>query len=108
MDEIDIMEVATINNTRVRMNMIRCKFNFNYMVKLAHLSQFLSIIDGSADTHFLGNSWLKLFTINKNTPLADVIGFDSQAARKHNLPIGPHATKTIDSKGREIILIAKC
>ena len=77
------------------------------MVQLAHLSQYLSIIDGGADTHVLGNSWLKLFKVNKNTPLADVIGFDSQAARKHNLPIGPHATKISDSKGREITLITK-
>ena len=107
LDEIDIMEVATVNNTRVRMYMVKCKVNFNYMIQLAHLSQFLSIIDGGADTHVLGASWIKLFTINKSTPLADVIGFDSQAARKHNLPIGPHATKTTDSRGREIILVAK-
>ena len=55
----------------------------------------------------LGASWLRLFTVNKNTPLADVIVFDSQAARKHNLPIGLYATKTVDSRGREIILVTK-
>ena len=49
---------------------------------------------------------MKLFTVNKSTPLADVIDFDSQAARKYNLPVGPHATKVIDSKGKEIILVA--
>ena len=38
--------------------------------------------------------------------MVDVVGFDSQAARKHNLPIGPHATKTTDINGREIILVA--
>ena len=39
--------------------------------------------------------------------MADVVGFDSQAVRKHNLPIGPHATKITDTNGREIILLAK-
>ena len=39
--------------------------------------------------------------------MVDVVGFDSQAARKHNLPIGPHATEITDSNGREIILVAK-
>ena len=76
------------------------------MVQLAHLMLYLSIIDGGADTHVLGGSWIKLFTVNKNTPMADVVGFDSQAARKHNLPIGTHTTKTTDTNGREIILVA--
>ena len=40
--------------------------------------------------------------------MADVVGFDSQAARKHYLPIGPHATKITDSNGREIICIVSC
>ena len=39
--------------------------------------------------------------------MADVVGFDSQSERKHNLPIGPYATRITDSNGREIILIAK-
>ena len=105
MNELDIMEVATVNNTIVRIHMVRCKVNFNYMVQLAHLKLFLNIIDGGADTHVLGVSWLKLFTANKNTPLVDVIGFDNQTGRKNNLPISPHATKTTDMNGREIILV---
>ena len=68
MDEIDIMRVSTVNNTIVRMNLLKCRVIFNYMVQLAHLSLFWSIIDGGADTHVLGSSWLKLFTVDKNTP----------------------------------------
>lgn len=34
---LDIMEVATINNTVISINLIQCKVNFNYMVQLAHL-----------------------------------------------------------------------
>ena len=60
---LDIMEVATINNNVVSINLIQCKVNFNYMVQLAHLMLFLSIIDGGADTHVLGASWIKLFTV---------------------------------------------
>ena len=90
---LDIMEVASINNIRVNTNLIQFRVNFNYMIQLAHLMLYLNIIDGGADTHVLGCSWIKLFTVNKNNPMADVVGFDSQAARKHNLPIGPHAKK---------------
>ena len=103
---LDVMEVATINDTAVSINLIQCKVNFNYMVQLEHLMIYLSISDGGADTHVLGTRWIKLFTVNKNTPMADVVGFDSQAERKHILPIGPHATKNIDTNGREIILVA--
>ena len=74
---LDVMEVATINNTVVNINLIQCKVNFNYMVQLAHLMLYLSIIDEGADIHVLGASWIKLFTVNKNTPMADVVGFDS-------------------------------
>ena len=56
MDEIDVWRVATVNNTIVRMNSIKYRVNFNYMVQLAHLSLFWSIIDGGADTHVLGSS----------------------------------------------------
>ena len=111
-EELDIMEVATINNVtvapnaisngnniRVHMNLIQCKVNFNYMTQLSHVMYYLSIIDGGADTHVLGASWIKLFTVNKHTPMADVIDLDSQAARKHYLLIGPLATKISDSNG---------
>ena len=67
---------------------------------------FLNIIDGGADTHVIRASWIKLFTVNNNTPLVDAVGFDSQTARKYNLPIGPHATKPTDTSCREIILVA--
>ena len=83
--DLDIMEVATINNTVVNINLIQCKVNFNYMAQLAHLISYLSIIDGGADSHVLGASWIKLFTVYKGTPMADVFGFTSQTARKHNL-----------------------
>ena len=100
------MEVTTVNNIIIRTFMIKYRVTFNYMVQLAHLILFLSIIDGGTYTHVLSASWLKLFTVNKNTPLVDDIGFGSQTAREHNLPTGPHATKTTDTNGREIILVA--
>ena len=41
------------------------------------------------------------------TPRADVIGFDTNAARKKGLPIGAYATKTTTSDGKSIILRVK-
>ena len=102
---LDGIEVATLNNVVVSINLIQCKVDFNYMVQLVHLMLYLNIIDGGSDTHVLGGSSIKLSTVNKNTSLSDVFGFDSQAARKYNLPIGPHATKTTDTNGIEIILV---
>ena len=64
---LDVMEVSTINNTVVNINLIQCKVDFNYMVQLAHLMLYLRIIDGGADTHVLGGSWIKLFTVKKYT-----------------------------------------
>ena len=72
-NELETMEIATINNTIARINLIKCGVKFNYMVQLTHLMLFLNIIDEGADTHVLGNSWMELFTVNKNTPLTDVV-----------------------------------
>ena len=47
-----------------------------------------------------------MYDLKPSTPRADVIGFDDDAARKHNLPIGSYATKVIDNNGREIIMYA--
>ena len=49
-------------------------------------------------------TWLPLFNEDASTPKADIIGFDDKAARKYNLPIGPHATKVRDRNNRIIIL----
>ena len=65
LNALDIMKVATINNTVVSINLIQCKVNFNYMVQLAHLRLYLSIIDKGADTQVLGAIWIKIFTVKK-------------------------------------------
>lgn len=99
-NELNIMEVASINISTVSVHMVLHNVNLNYIVKLAHLMFYLSIIDGGTDTYTLVASWIQLFTITKKTPLADVVRFDSKAEKKHHLPIGPHTTKTIDTDGR--------
>ena len=71
---------------------------------LTKLNKGLSIIDAGADTHAVGNTWKPLSPIADNTPRADVIGFDTNAARKKGLPIGAYVTKTMTSDGKEIIL----
>ena len=82
--------------------------NLQYVIRLArNVKSPLSIIDGGADTHVLGMAWVPLFTEDAKTPKADIIGFDDKAARKYNLPIGPHATKTRDRNNRIIILRAQ-
>ena len=48
-----------------------------------------------------------MYTLGPHTPKADIIGFDDNADRKHNLPIGPYATKVKDTNGREIIMYEK-
>ena len=44
--------------------------------------------------------------IDDNTPRADVVGFDTNAARKKGLPIGAYVTKTTTTDGKEILLRA--
>ena len=65
------------------------------------------IVDGRIDTHVVGNTWKPLYQVDNTTPRADVIGFDSNAARKKGLPIGAYATKTTTDQGKEVILRAK-
>ena len=75
------------------------------MIQLAKfIRKLLNILDAGADTHVFGASWLPLFIEGPLTKRADIIGFDDKAARKHNLPIGPHATKVKDTNNRTIIL----
>ena len=94
-----------INHIQYRACLAICKANLQYVIRLARNGKSpLSIIDGGADTHVLGMAWLPLFTKHANTPKADIIGFDDKDGRKHNLPIGPHATKVRDRNNRLIIL----
>lgn len=64
----------------------------------------LCITDWVEDSHVFGRAWIPLFSEGPNTPKADIIGFDDKAARKHGLPIGPHATKVKGRSNRYIIL----
>ena len=63
--------------------MIMCKANLQYIVRLAqHKNKSLCIVDGGADTHVFGYSWLPLFTVGPHIKKADIICFDEMAARK--------------------------
>ena len=106
-NNMSLMEYMNMENPTFRVNNLNCTANLQYVIRLArNVKSPLSIIDGGADTHVLGMAWLPLFTEDAKTPKADIIGFDDKAARKYNLPIGPHATKARDRNNRIIILRA--
>ena len=93
--------IVSIDNTQYSVSMIVCKANLQYIARLArHKNKSLCIVDGGADTHVFGYSWLPLFIVGPHTKKTDIIGFDGMAARKQNLPIGPHVTNVKDNKGR--------
>ena len=88
-------------------NLIECKVSNQITAMLIKMNNGLNIMDAGADTHVVGNTWKPLFEITEMTPRADVIGFDTNAARKKGLPIGAYATKTNTSDGKSIILRVK-
>ena len=75
-------------------NNLSCKVSPSITGLLSNLKRGFNIADGGVDTHVLGNTWKPLYSIDDNTPRADVIGFDSNTARKKVLPIGSYATQT--------------
>ena len=90
-------------------NVMRCKVNVEYIVRLSRHNKrkALTIIDGRADTHVFGRGWLPLFERGPHTQTADLVGFDSAYAKKHDLAIGPHAALARTNKGELIILRAE-
>ena len=87
-------------------NNLNCKVSQHITALLSKLNKGFNIVDGGADTHVVGNTWKPLNDINDNTPRADVVGFDTNAARKKGLPIGAYVTKTTTTDGKEILLRA--
>ena len=87
-------------------NNLSCKVSPTITALLSNLKRGFNIADGGADTHVLGNTWKPLYSIDDNTPRADVIDFDSNATCKKGLPIGSYATKTTTDQGKEVILRA--
>ena len=100
-------EAFNINRARFNVMTTQCRVNLQYISMLSGIKIYLSIIDGGADTYVVGKSWMPMYILGPQTPKADVIGFDDNAARKHNLPIGPYATNVKDTNGKEIIMYAK-
>jgi hypothetical protein len=64
--------------------------------------QFQTISDGGADTWILGRGWRVLATTNRH---ANVIGFDSNYAKKKHLPIVIGAAVAVNDKGEDILLV---
>jgi hypothetical protein len=60
------------------------------------------VSDGGADTWILGNGWRILAKTRRST---NVVGFDSNYAKKRNLPIVVGCAVTTDIKGRDILLV---
>ena len=71
-NSLEFMEYVKIKNAVVRINLIICKVECNYMVQLAQIIIFLNIIDGGTYTHVLVANWITLFTIDNDTPLVDL------------------------------------
>jgi hypothetical protein len=63
---------------------------------------FQTISDGGADTWILGKGWRVLASTNRH---ANVIGFDSNYAKKKHLPIVVGAAVVIDDQGHDILLV---
>jgi hypothetical protein len=61
-----------------------------------------TVSDGGADTWILGNGWRILAKTRRST---NVVGFDSNYAKKRNLPIVVGCAVTTDIKGRDILLV---
>jgi len=95
---------STINHTQA----YTCHAHTNYYAILSQVKEQICIPDGGADSHVGGKSWLPLTPINGPlVKFANVIGFDSESARKSGLPIVTAITKVQTTKGTEIILRAK-
>jgi hypothetical protein len=61
-----------------------------------------TVSDGGADTWILGTGWR---TLAKTGRTANVIGFDSNYARKRNLPIVVSCAVTRDQDGKDVLLV---
>ena len=90
-------------------NNVTCRAHLNSIARLSKFNKRkpLSIVDCGADTHVFGTGWIPLFVQGPHTKTVDLIGFDNVHARKHDLPIGPHATLARKASGKRIILRAK-
>jgi hypothetical protein len=64
--------------------------------------QFQTVSDGGADTWILGKGWRVLSQTSRH---ANVVGFDSNYAKKKHLPIVVGAAVTTNDKNEEVILV---
>jgi hypothetical protein len=64
--------------------------------------QFQTVSDGGADTWILGKGWRVLSRTSRH---ANVVGFDSNYAKKKHLPIVVGAAVTTNDKNEEVILV---
>jgi hypothetical protein len=63
---------------------------------------YATVSDGGADTWILGAGWRILATTHRS---ANVIGFDSNYAKKKNLPIVVGCAVATDQDGHDVLLV---
>ena len=106
-DEDATTTLQYITNTNINLAQT-VKAHTNYLVLLASTHLDLCIIDGGADSHIGGRTWLPLTPLSG--PLvkyANVIGFDEKSAKKLGLPIIQAVTKVILPNRERMLLHAK-
>ena len=112
----DIVDIENMRDAYIEMcnnfsdtyfiNTVTCRAHLKYIARLSKFNKrkALSILDSGADTHVFGTGWIPLFVRGPHTQTVDFIGFDNVHARKHGLPIGPHAALVKTATGKRIIL----
>ena len=107
-EDVETFLQCVLQSTSNNAQAFTCHAHTNYYAMLSHVKEQICIPDGGADSHVGGMSWLPLTpTSGPLVKFANVIGFDSESARKSGLPIVAAITKVQTTDGTEIILRAK-
>ena len=95
-EQIKTFMAAVQSYTSQSSNVFTCQANLKYIAMLSTAPTDLCIIDGGADSHVGGRHWLPLTPLSgPMVRLANVTGFDDQAARKYGLPIVKAVLKVV-------------
>jgi len=107
-DDVETFLQCVSQSSHTDAQAFTCHEHTNYYAMLSHVKEQICIPDGGEDSHVGEQSWLPLTsTEGPLVKYANVIGFDSESARKSGLPIVTAITKTRTTNGTEIILRAK-
>src|SRR5210317_2466689 len=78
--------------------------SIHFINKLAKVKNHLAIVEGDADTHLVGSTWLCILKFNQ---LANVVGYDKASTKKKCLPMGVYVSMYTTDNGKPVFLRAK-